>query len=86
MLQKVGAELINVVKSSKENFYINLAEKLNDPITFNKTYWSIMKTLINGKKIHIIPPLSVNNNLISNCREKANVFNDFFWFNMSTYS
>ena len=37
-----------------------------------------MKTFINGKKTPIIPPLLVNNNLISNFRGKANIFNDFF--------
>ena len=41
---------LNVVESSKENFYINLEKKLNDPSTSNKTYWSIIKTFINGKK------------------------------------
>ena len=37
-----------------------------------------MKTFVNGKKSPIIPPLLVNNNLISNFREKDNIFNDFF--------
>ena len=36
-----------------------------------------MKALINGKKAPIISPLFVNNNLISNFREKDNFFNDF---------
>ena len=49
-LQKAGAELINIIKSSKENFYNNLAKKLNDPNASNKMYWSIMKTFINGEK------------------------------------
>ena len=77
-LQKAGAELINIIKSPKENFYKNLAKKLNDPNTSSKTYWSIMKTFVNGKNLLIIPPLLVNNNLISNFREKANIFKDFF--------
>ena len=49
-LQKAGAELANTIKSSKENFYNNLAKKLNNPNTSDKKYWSIMKTFINGKK------------------------------------
>ena len=74
-LQKAGVELISILI----NFYNNLAKKLNDPSTSNKTYWSIMKTFINGKKPRIIPPLLVNKNLISNFREKTNnVLNDFF--------
>ena len=77
-LQKAGAELINIIKSSKEIFYNSLAKKLRDPSTSNKTCWSIIKTFINSKKTPIIPPLLVNSNLISNFREKANIFNDFF--------
>ena len=50
-LQKAGAELINIIKSSKENFYNNLAEKINDISTSRKTYWPIMKTFVNGKKL-----------------------------------
>ena len=49
-LRKAGAELTNIIKSSKENFYNNLAKKLNDPSTSDKTYWSMMKTFINCKK------------------------------------
>ena len=77
-LQKGDAELINVIKFSKGNSYINLAKKLNDLSTSNKTYRSVIKTFINSKKTPFIPPLLVNNNLISNFREKGNVFNDFF--------
>ena len=67
-LQEAGAELI---KSSKENFYNNLSKNLNNPNTFNKTYSSIIKP-------PIILPFLVNNNLISNFREKVNIFRDFF--------
>ena len=56
-LQKVGAKLINTIKSSKENFYNSLAKKLNDPSTSNKTYWSIMETFINGKKNPYYPTI-----------------------------
>ena len=35
-----------------------------------------MKTFFNGRKT--IPPLLVTKNLISNFREKANIFHDFF--------
>ena len=49
-LQKAGAELINIIKSSKENFYNNFTKKINDPNTSGKTYWSLMKTFVNGKK------------------------------------
>ena len=50
-LEKRGAKLINIIKSSKENFYNNLAKKLNDPNFSSKKYWSIMKTFVNGRKL-----------------------------------
>ena len=77
-LQKASAEQINIIKSSKENFYNNLAKKLNDSNTSSKTFRSIIKNFVNGKKTSIIPPLLVNINLSSNFREKASIFKDFF--------
>ena len=75
-MQEVGAKLINLIKSSKENFYNNLAKNLNDLSTCNKMYWSVIKTFSNSKQSPVIPPLLVNNNLISNFKEKANIFNN----------
>ena len=43
-----------------------------------KAYWYILKTLYNGQKIPLIPPILVNNKLISNFKEKANHCNTFF--------
>ena len=37
-----------------------------------------MKIFVYGKNSAIIPPILVNNNLISNFREEANIVNDFF--------
>ena len=37
-----------------------------------------MKTLYDGKKIPLIPPILINNKVISNFKEKANYFNAFF--------
>ena len=52
--------------------------------TFWKTKWPsyqcqiILKTFYNGKKIQLIPPILINNKLISSFKEKANHFNAFF--------
>ena len=48
-LQKAGAEPTKIIKSSKESFYNNLARKLIDSSTSNKTSLSVMKAFINGK-------------------------------------
>ena len=67
-----------VMAKRKEDYHNIIASKLNNPKTSAKAYWSILKTFCNGKKIQVIPPLSINNKLISDFKMKANHFNSFF--------
>ena len=39
-------------------------------------------TLVNGNKFLVIPPIPANNQLVTNFKEKANNFNDFFNVNL----
>ena len=48
------------------------------PATTPKAYWSILKTFLNNKKIHFIPPIYHNNNYITDFKEKVEIFNSFF--------
>ena len=41
-------------------YYENLAKKLNNPLLQAKTYWSILKTFYNDKKILLISPLLID--------------------------
>ena len=66
------------ISKSKEQYCDCLAKKLNNPMTSPKTYWAIMKTFYNGKKIPLIPPLLVNDKLECDFGLKANHFNEFF--------
>ena len=77
-LQTISTELSEMIFKRKNNHHHQLSDKLNDPETSTKAYWSILKTLYNGKKILLIPPILVNKKLISNFKEKANHLNDFF--------
>ena len=43
-----------------------------------KPYWSILKIILNNKKIPCIPPICHNNNYITDFKEKAQIFNNFF--------
>ena len=54
--------------------------KLNNPQTSPKTYWSIIKSCCNSRKIPTIPPLSINGKIITNFEEKANLFNKYLLF------
>ena len=57
-LQTISTELSEMILKRKEDYYCVLSHKLNDPHTKAKSYWSILKTLYNGKKIQLIPPIS----------------------------
>ena len=62
----------------KEKDHYNLASKLDNPSTSAKTYWSILKTFYNGKKVPLIPQIQIGNTLVSDFKMKANIFNKFF--------
>ena len=49
-----------------------------DPTTSPKPYSSILETVLNNKKIPCIPPIYHNNNYITDFKEKAQIFNNFF--------
>ena len=76
-LQAISTELSEMISKRKEDYYRMLSDKLDDPHTSAKSYWSILKTLYNGKKSPLIPPILINNKLISNFEEKANYFKAF---------
>ena len=47
------------------------------PITIAKTYWSILKTLLNNKKNPCIPPLFHQGKYVTDFKKKAKLFNSF---------
>ena len=77
-LENVISEVSDLIFSRKNVYYNQLAQKLNDPKTSSKTYWSILKTFYNGKKVPLIPPLFIINKLEPDFKLKANFFNKFF--------
>ena len=50
---------------------------LKDRKIVPKTYWAILKTFVNGSKIPLIPPLLVDNKLVTDFLDKANLLNNF---------
>ena len=78
IVDKEAAELSEMIQKQKEKYFYDLSLKLNNTQTSPKPYWSIIKSCYNGRKIPIIPPLSVNGKIITNFKEKANLFNKYF--------
>ena len=68
--------LAATIEKSKEQSRIST--KLMDSTISPKAYWSVLKRFLNNKKIHCIPPIYHKNNYITDFKEKAQIFNDFF--------
>ena len=77
-LENLIIELNELISSTKALYYENLAKKLNNPLLQAKTYWSILKTFYNDKKIPLIPPLLVDDKHVTDIKTKANIFNEYF--------
>ena len=77
-LENFRKECQGAVEIAKLTYLTNMGNKLNNPNTSQKTYWKIINKVMNKCKAPKIPPLLVNNLFILNCREKANLFTDFF--------
>ena len=71
-------ECFEAINKSKENYLIGLGNKLLDKNTGRKAYWKIVNNLLNKCKIPRIPPLIVADKFVTNCKEKANLFNNHF--------
>ena len=76
--ENLMTELLNFICDTKTECHGNLAAKLVNPSASAKTYWLILKTLISGRKVPVVPPLLINDEFISNFKTKANYFNRFF--------
>ena len=74
----IRSDLVESIGSPKENRHLCLSSKLSDPSISAKTYWSILKTSVNARKVRSIPPLIVNGKFVTKSLEKSNISNDFF--------
>ena len=54
-----------MILKRKEKCYHHLSLKINNPNNSAKTYWSILKSFYNDTKVPLIPPLLVNNKIVS---------------------
>ena len=67
-----------MIEYSKNKYYTKISEKLSSISASSKCYWSLLKTMLNQKKIPVIPPLFHNNRFITDFNEKSEIFNSHF--------
>ena len=77
-LKDLQTQLNILIEKSKGKYYSRITSKLSDFGKSSKTYWSILKSFLIGKKIPCIPPLFENNKRITDFKKKAKLFNSFF--------
>ena len=65
------------ISNSKKIYFDNLAKRLSDPKLNWKAYWGILKSFTNWKKIPIISPLLINDQLVTNFNEKNYSFDEY---------
>ena len=66
------------MEESKDTYYSNLSSKLVKQKSNPKTYWSVLKRFLNNKKLPCILSLFHENKLVTDFREKAEIFNSYF--------
>ena len=67
-----------LLEEFKNQYYTRLSHKLLHPKTSQKSYWSILKTFLNDKKIPYIPPPIQQDKFVTDFKEKVNIFNNIF--------
>ena len=77
-LQSFQSQLSLLIANLKNKYYSKVAKNLLDPSTSPKTYWSILKTFLNNKKIPVIPPIFRANEFIVDFKQRAEIFNSHF--------
>ena len=71
-------ELKSLIEANKEKYYSRISKRLMNSLTSTKTYWSILKSFLNKKKIPCTLPLFHQNSYITKCKDKTELFNNFF--------
>ena len=56
-------------------FSMETKEKFDDPNKTPETYWPILDRFLHNKKIPNVPPVLVNDEVVSNFSEKVELFN-----------
>ena len=75
-LQTLSQDLSVPIPERKGNYNCHLANKLNDPTSPPETYWEILKTIHNGNKIPLVPPIIVSDKLASDYEKKLIILID----------
>ena len=78
VVDRLKNECQKAIGNAKEKYLRDLGEKLANPTTGQRSYWKILNKFLNKCKIPRIPPLFEQDKFITDCKERAPLFNNFF--------
>ena len=78
LFKKIRNKVTKMIRESKESHYDKIADKLKSNTLSAKDWWKTLKTFILPSVKASIPPLEVNNEIIIDESDKANILNNFF--------
>ena len=71
-------ECTKQILKAKKNYILKMTKKLAHSNPSSKSYWTVLNRLLYNKKLPTIPPLLVDDKMVSDFCKKANIFNNFF--------
>lgn len=72
-------KVINLIRNAKHVFRQNQANRLANDNSTEKSWWNVAKSILNPDGDNrAIPPLQHNGKVISDDKEKAEIFNEYF--------
>ena len=77
-LSSLQQRLCDLIDDSKQKYFLKLTQKLHTIQKSTKAFWVLLKFFPNNRKIPVIPPLFHNNKIVTDFKEKAELFNSFF--------
>ena len=78
MFKNLQNQLNQSVHTAKQKCFNKISKKLCDPLTSTKFYWSLLKTILNGKKVPCVHPIFHNNKYVTDFKEKNEILKSFF--------
>ena len=70
-LDALQAKLQSSINFFQTGYYRKISKKISDPSASPKYYWTLLNTLLNGRKIFCIPPHFHDNKFIIDFKERA---------------
>ena len=83
-INNMVSQVSKLIEDAKNNYFAKIGNKLSDPTTGIKSYWSMVNKMLNKAKIPLIPPLFDNDIFVLDFTAKAQIFNDYFILQCTT--